>query len=110
MRVVWAFALVALLLFGLYYAVRGLARGRLVLSTERKLLTVVESTFLAQHVTMHVVKIANRYYLVGGGQSGVTLIDEIPAEVVEPWIEAQRTALDSQREAMLNLLARVRRR
>lgn len=89
---------------------RGLARGRLVLSTERKLLTVVESTFLAQHVTMHVVKIANRYYLVGGGQSGVTLIDEVPADVVEPWIDAQRVALGSQRDAVLNLLNRVRRR
>jgi len=98
------------LLLGLYYAVRGLARGRLVLSTERKLLTVVESTFLAQHVTMHVVKIANRYYLVGGGQSGVTLIDEVPADVVEPWIDAQRMALGSQRDAVLNLLNRVRRR
>jgi flagellar biogenesis protein FliO len=98
------------LLLGLYYAVRGLARGRLVLSTERKLLTVVESTFLAQHVTMHVVKIANRYYLVGGGQSGVTLIDEVPADVVEPWIDAQRVALGSQRDAVLNLLNRVRRR
>ncbi len=98
------------MLLGLYYAVRGLARGRLVLSTERKLLTVVESTFLAQHVTMHVVKIANRYYLVGGGQSGVTLIDEVPADVVEPWIDAQRVALGSQRDAVLNLLNRVRRR
>ena len=98
------------MLLGLYYAVRGLARGRLVLSTERKLLTVVESTFLAQHVTMHVVKIANRYYLVGGGPSGVTLIDEVPADVVEPWIDAQRMALGSQRDAVLNLLNRVRRR
>ncbi len=98
------------MLLALYYVVRGLAQGRLVLSTNRKLLTVVESTQLAQHVTMHVVKIANRYYLVGGGQSGVTLIDEVPADVVEPYIEAQRAALGNQRDAVLNLLSRVRKR
>jgi len=86
------------------------SQGRLVLSTQRKLLTVVESTQLAQHVTMHVVKIANRYYLVGGGQSGITLIDEVPAEDVEPWIDAQRVALGNRREAVMNFLSRVRKR
>jgi flagellar biogenesis protein FliO len=98
------------MLLAMYYVVRGLSRGRLVLSTQRKLLTVVESTQLAQHVTMHVVKIANRYYLVGGGQSGITLIDEVPADVVEPWIDAQRLALGNQREAVLNFFSRVRKR
>jgi flagellar biogenesis protein FliO len=98
------------MLLAMYYVVRGLSRGRLVLSTQRKLLTVVESTQLAQHVTMHVVKIANRYYLVGGGQSGITLIDEVPADVVEPWIDAQRLALGNQREAVLTLFSRVRKR
>jgi len=94
----------------LYYAVRGLARGRLVLAADRKLLTVVESTYLAQHVTMHVVKIANRYYLVGGGQSGITLIDEVPADIVEPWIDAQRKALGNQRDAIMTMFSRFGRR
>jgi len=97
------------LLLALYYVVRGLSRGRLVLAADRKLLTVVESTYLAQHVTMHVVKIANRYYLVGGGQSGITLIDEIPAEIVDPWIDAQRKALGNQRDALLTMFSRLRR-
>ncbi|MGB8266839.1 MAG: flagellar biosynthetic protein FliO [Candidatus Velthaea sp.] len=94
----------------MWYVVRGLARGRLVVSTERKLVTVVESTFLAQNVTVHVLKIANKYYLVGGGPGGVDLIDEIPADVVEPWIDGQRLVLGNQRKAVLNVISRVMRR
>jgi len=108
-RSVWAFAVVALLLVGLTYVVRSLNRGRIVAATGRRLVTVVESTFLAQNVTLHVVKVGDRYYLVGGGSAGVTHIADVPSDVVDPYIETQRKALGEQRDAVLRLLQRFRK-
>ena len=42
LRVVWAFALIALVLYGLTYLVKILGRGRLIVSSERRLVSVVE--------------------------------------------------------------------
>jgi flagellar biogenesis protein FliO len=107
-HMVWAFAVVALLLVGLTYAVRTLNRSRIVAASGRRLLTVVESTALAQNMTVHVVKVGDRYYLIGGGSAGVTHIADVPSDVVEPYIETQRKALGEQRDAVLRLLQRFR--
>jgi flagellar biogenesis protein FliO len=96
-------------LLGLTYAVRTINRGRIVASTGRRLVSVVESTVLAQNVTLHVVKVADRYYLVGGGSAGVTQIADVPADAVEPYIETQRKALGEQRAAVLRLLQSFRK-
>jgi flagellar biogenesis protein FliO len=109
LKIIWAFALVALLLLALTYVVRSLARGRLLVATERRLVTVVESTLLAQNVTVHVLKIADKYYLVGGGAGGVSLIDEVPATVVDPWMDGHKRALTSQRDAVLGFVGRFRK-
>lgn len=109
-KVIWAFALVALLLVALTYGVRTLSRGRLLAASGRRLVTVVESTFLAQNVTVHVVKVGERFYLVGGGAAGVTKIDEIPAELVTPWLEDQKRQLGEQREAVMRLMGRFQKR
>jgi len=105
----WAFAVVALLLLAMTYAVRLLQRGRIVASTGKRLVSVVESTFVAQNVTLHVVKVGDRYYLVGGGSAGVTHIADVDAAVVEPYIETQRKALGEHRDAVLRLLQRFRK-
>jgi len=109
-RVITAFALVALLLVGLTYVVRQLSRGRLVVASSRRLVSVVESTFLAQNVTVHVIKVADRYYLVGGGSAGVSKIEEVPAESVTPWLDEQRRALTGQRDAVMRLMGRFGKR
>ena len=88
---------------------RQLNRGRIVSATSKKLVSVVESTFLSQNTTVHVVKVADRYFLVGGGSGGVTHIADIPADVVDPYIETQRKALGEQRDAMLRLMQRFRK-
>ena len=106
---VWSLAIIGLLLLGLTYAVRALNRGRIVAATGKRLVTVVESTFLAQNVTLHVVKVGDRYYLIGGGSAGVTHIADIPSDVVDPYIETQRKALGEQRDAVLRLLQRFRK-
>jgi flagellar biogenesis protein FliO len=85
-----ALAVVALMLGGLYIIVRGLARGRLLVSADRRLVTVLESTMLAQHVSVHVVKAGSRYLLIGGGQGQVNTLTELNADEVEAWLAQQR--------------------
>jgi flagellar biogenesis protein FliO len=92
----------------LTYAARLVNRTRVAASGKR-LVSVVESTFLAQNVTLHVVKVGDRYYLVGGGSAGVTHIADVDSDVVEPYIETQRKALGEQRDAVLRLLQRFRK-
>ncbi|GAC1404471.1 MAG: hypothetical protein NVSMB64_07760 [Candidatus Velthaea sp.] len=110
LKVVWAFALIALLLVGLTYVVRTLSRGRLVVGAQRRLVSVIESTLLAQNVTVHVIKVGDKYYLVGGGASGVTKIEDVPADIVVPFIEEQKKSLAGQRDAVMRLLSRFQKR
>jgi len=98
-RAVTALAVVALLLYGLFWGVRLLSQGRFLALGRSRLAVVVESTFLSQNTAVHVVKVARRYYLVGASHGHVALITELPAEEVDPYIETQRqtVALQSQR-------------
>ncbi|MEO7040077.1 MAG: flagellar biosynthetic protein FliO [Candidatus Elarobacter sp.] len=109
LNLIWAFALIALMLVGLTYAVRLVNRGRIVAASGNRLVTIVESVAVSQHSAVHVVKVGDRYYLVGGGSAGVTHIADVPPDVVEPYIETQRKALGEQRDAVLRLLQRFRR-
>jgi flagellar biogenesis protein FliO len=107
LQVIWAFALIGLLLVGMMYLARAIQRGRLVASgTQRRLIATIESTALAQNVTVHVVRVGEKYFLVGGGTAGVNLLSELTAAEVEPYIEAQRIALLAQRETLLKPFAR----
>jgi flagellar biogenesis protein FliO len=108
LKVVWAFALVGLLLFGLTYIMRALSRGRLVAAADRKLVTVVESTCLAQNVTLHVVKVGESFYLVGGGSAGITKIDDIPADVAQCWLDEQRRNFNGQRAAVVRMISKFK--
>jgi flagellar biogenesis protein FliO len=109
LHVVQAFAIVGLLLAGLIYLGRTFQRGRLLASAGRRLVTTVESTALAQNVTVHVVRVADKYYLVGGGSAGVALLAELPADEIEPFVESQRSALLAQRETLMRPFARFRK-
>jgi flagellar biogenesis protein FliO len=109
LRVVQAFALVGLLLFGIVYLGRIFQRGRMVAGRGSRLVTTIESTALAQNVAVHVVRVGEKYFLVGGGSAGVALLAELPAAEIEPFIEAQRTALEAQRATLLRPFARLRK-
>lgn len=106
---VLALLVVALMLFGLYTVVRALGRGRLVTSTDRRLVTVVESTFLAQNTTLHVVKVGDRYYLLGGGSGHVNTLAEVPPEQVEPWLREQRTLFAQQTQTITGFFKQLRK-
>lgn len=104
-----ALLVVALMLFGLYTVVRALGRGRLVASTDRRLVTVIESTVLAQNTTLHVVKAGDRYYLIGGGSGHVSTLAEVPAEQVDPWLQEQRNLFGQQTQSIAGFLRQLRK-
>jgi flagellar biogenesis protein FliO len=105
---VLALLVVALLLGGLYLVARGLARGRILASTSRRLVTVLESTPLSQHAALHVIKVGTKYYLIGGGQGHVTSIVELPAEEVEGWLEGQRALLRTTQKSFADMVKSLR--
>lgn len=96
LRAISALALVALLLYGLFWLVRLLSQGRLLALRQSRLVVVVESTMLSQNTSVHVVRIGSRYYLVGAAAGHVALISELSAEEIEPFLESQRAALQLQ--------------
>ena len=105
-----ALLIVALMLSGLYIIVRGLARGRIFASAGRRLVTVIESTALSQHVNVHVVKVGERYLLVGGANGSVSTLAELSADEVEAWLAAQREGIAAQRSSLMALLPWTRGR
>ena len=109
LKVVWAFALVALVLVGMMYVGRAVQRGRIVASVGRRLVSTVESTALAQNVTVHVIRVADKYFLVGGGSAGIVLLSELPASEIEPFIESHRAALLAQRSTLMRPFTRFRK-
>ncbi len=92
-----ALSIVALMLVGLYIIVRGLARGRVFASANRRMVTVLESTMLSQHSSVHVVKVGNRYMLVGGSNGNVSMLTELPGDDVEGWLAHERETLTAGR-------------
>lgn len=95
-----ALLVVGLMLGGLYTLVRALARGRVLASSDRRLVTVLESTALAQHAAVHVVKVGKKYFLVGASNGQVNSLGELPGEEVETWLADQRTLLDAHRASL----------
>ena len=108
LRSIQALAIVGLLLVTFWWIARSLNRGRLVVSADKRLVSVIESTYLSQHTTLHVVKIGEKFYAVGGGAGHLSMLGEVPAESVEPWIESHRRALGAQTATIGALLGRLR--
>lgn len=105
---VFALLVVALLLGGLYLVVRGLARGRILTSANRRLVTVLESTPLSQHSALHVIKVGAKYYLIGGGQGHVASLAELPVDEVEGWLETQRSLLRTTQKSFSDIVKSLR--
>jgi flagellar biogenesis protein FliO len=108
LRAISALALVALLLLALYWGLRLLSQGRLVSMGRTRLVSVVESTFVGQNVSVHLMKVAGRYLLVGASSGHVGLISELSPEEVEPLIESQRQALSLQTARLAAVFRRKR--
>ena len=97
-----ALVVVALMLGGLYAIVRGLARGRVLISADRRLVTVLESTPLSQQSALHVIKAGSKYLLIGSGNGHVSQLDELPAPEVEAWLASERNVFGAQRASLVD--------
>ena len=86
LRFVAAFAVIGLVLFAFTMLSRQGARAGSFLRRDR-LIEVIETTPLARTSSLHVVKIGESYLVIGRTEGGMSVLKEIPDEVV-----ARRTA------------------
>jgi flagellar biogenesis protein FliO len=101
-----AFAVIGAVLFALQFVARAGGRQRITMPG-RRLVTVLETTYLPQQASLHVVRIGDAYAVVARSGNHVAKIDDIPAETVERWLESRTEPLDAQR--LRSLVARFRR-
>ncbi|MDQ2680933.1 MAG: flagellar biosynthetic protein FliO [Candidatus Eremiobacteraeota bacterium] len=104
-----ALLIIGLLLFGLYSVVRALGRGRLFVGADKRLVNIIESTFLSQNTTIHIVKIAERYYIVGGGGGNLAMLGQIEPEQIDPWLENQRKLFNEQTQSVTGFMKYLRK-
>jgi flagellar biogenesis protein FliO len=91
LRALYAIAIIAALLVALNYILRTMQRGGTFGLGER-MVEVLETTPLANASALHLVRVAEEFYVIAGGQAGATLICEVPADAVEAWRRARKDA------------------
>ena len=82
-----AFAVIAIVLFSLQLLVRTNIRQR-VIGGDRRLISVVETTILPNAASLHVVKIGERYVLIGRSGGHIAMLSDIPQGSIDAWLAA----------------------
>lgn len=106
LRALYAIAIVAALLVVLNYILRTIQRGGTFGLGER-MVEVLETTPLAHASALHLVRIAEKFYVIGGSQAQASLICEVPAEAVDAWRRTRKAARPAT--PLTALVARYRR-
>ena len=88
-RMLGALAVIALVLFAAQFVARAGLRRSLTSAGERRLVTVVETTFLPNAASLHVVKVADTYILIGRSGGNITPLGDIAPQTIEAWLAAQ---------------------
>jgi flagellar biogenesis protein FliO len=107
-RMLGAFAIIAIVLFGLQYIARAGLHRRLAAQGGRRLVTIVETTYLPSASSLHVVKIGEEYAVIGRSANYIAKLADVPSETVDGWFAAQ-TAGPLARRQLINFMARLRR-
>ena len=81
-RLLAACVVIGLVLAGVQLVARRAARVRLE-GGGSKLVTLLETTYLPGAASVHVLRVVDRYYVVGRGGSDISTLCEIPAERAE---------------------------
>jgi flagellar biogenesis protein FliO len=106
-RLLAAFGVIALLLYGLASILRYESSSRLFAGTRRKLITPIESTMLSNTASLHVVRIVDKYYVLGSAGEGVSILQQLD----KPAVEAHLKILRANRvRTPLRFLRAIRRR
>jgi len=109
-RAVYALLVVLLILFGLAWLAQRIKRGSVVAGTRRRLVSIIETTLVGPTAALHVVKVGERYYLIGSGASGFSLLTEVPEASAAAWLATQAHEPSATPAALTDLLRRLRPR
>ncbi|MDQ2857595.1 MAG: flagellar biosynthetic protein FliO [Candidatus Eremiobacteraeota bacterium] len=77
-----ACAVVTLVLVALHYGGRLALRSSVSAGRRGSLLAIVETAFLPGAASLHVIRVCERYYVVGRSGAHIEALAEIPAEAV----------------------------
>ncbi len=90
-RLLAACVVIGLVLAGVQLVARRAVRVRLE-GGGGKLVTLLETTYLPGAASLHVLRVVDRYYVVGRGASEISTLCEIPADRAEAHLAAQTQA------------------
>ena len=85
-RAALACGVIALVLAALRFGLRLCSRRWIVCASRPRLVTVLETTFLPNAVSLHVIRVGAGYALVGSSPGHVALLADVPAQQVEEWL------------------------
>ncbi len=91
-RVLAALAVIGLVLWAVQHIARSGARWRLAGAASGRIVNVLETTVLPNAASLHVVEIAERWYVVGRSDAHIALLCEIPPERVAQRLATRRPA------------------
>jgi len=108
-RLLAACVVIALVLGGLHYGGRLAPRSSVSPRRYGSLLAIVETAFLPGAASLHVIRVCERYYVVGRSGAHIEALAEIPAEDVAS--QRQRCAQPAvpTLEALRDVFRRLRR-
>ena len=75
---------VGLVLAVFYAIVRVWKTGHFGVSSQKRLISVVETAALTQNIVLQIVRVGTRYYALASGTGNVTLLCELARSDVEP--------------------------
>jgi len=107
-RLLAACAVIGLVLVGVQFVALRLAGGRVGRGGGR-LISLVETTNLPGAASLHVVRIAERYYVVGRNAAALGTLCEISAESVERWLAAPTSASPNPLAPVVRFVSRFGR-
>ncbi len=87
---VFGLLVVAVVLAALWLAAQKVRAGSFLPGTEKRLFRVMQSTLLSPDTLVHVVKIADRYYALGGGRGTLCVLCELSPETVTAPTQSQQ--------------------
>ena len=89
-RLLGTFGVIALLLCALAAVLRYEPLNRLLSSPRRRLINPIETTALSSTSSLHVVRILDRYYVLGSSSGSISVVCPIEREGVEAHLRALR--------------------
>lgn len=105
-RMLAALAIIAIVLFSLQLLMRTNIRHQIARG-DRRLISVLETTLLPNAASLHVVKIAERYVVIGRSGGHIAMLSDIPQASIEAWLAAQPPN-SSAATRLVRLVSRIR--